>query len=106
MTRSACLHRSHMKHLRSPRSPGLPLWLAALVASSGCAAPRAKPQAAATPKKPVPAATHTVARGTLKRSVQLDAVFEAAEMHPLRIEPKAWMDWTVLEAVAHGARPC
>lgn len=25
-------------------------------------------------------------------------------MHPLRIAPKTWMDWTVLEAVPHGQR--
>jgi multidrug efflux pump subunit AcrA (membrane-fusion protein) len=40
----------------------------------------------------------------LKRAVQVDAVFEAMEMQPVKIEPKGWMDFTVTEAVRHGAR--
>ena len=35
---------------------------------------------------------------------QLDAVFEASEVTPIQAKPKAWMEMTVLEAVAHGAR--
>jgi len=45
-----------------------------------------------------------VARGTLKSKTQLDAVFEAAKVTPLKLEPKAWTDLTVLEAVPHGAK--
>jgi RND family efflux transporter MFP subunit len=94
-----------MNHRISPRWVDLPVVLAACLAITGCAAPKPKPQAApSTPKKPEPPASHTVARGALKRTVTLDAVFESAEMQALKIEPKAWMDWTVLEAVPHGAR--
>ncbi|MEY2411015.1 MAG: HlyD family secretion protein [Verrucomicrobiota bacterium] len=53
--------------------------------------------------KPAPA-THTVAKGTLKAKVQLDAVFESVDMTPVKIETKTWTDLTVLEAVPHGAR--
>jgi len=55
-------------------------------------------------KKPEGPATHTIARGALKPKVQLDAVVEAVEMAPVKLEPKAWTDLTVLEAVSHGAR--
>jgi len=48
--------------------------------------------------------THTIAKGALKPKVQLDAVFESADMTPVKLETKAWTDLTVLEAVAHGAR--
>ena len=79
--------------------------LAALLVSGGCAsAHKLAGPAAAAPKKPDAPPTHAVARGTLKRTVQLDAMFEAVEMQPVKIEPKTWMDLTVLEAVAHGAR--
>ncbi len=53
--------------------------------------------------KPTPA-THTIARGTLKAKVLLDAVFESVDMTPVKLETKAWTDLTVLEAVPHGAR--
>ncbi len=45
-----------------------------------------------------------VARGVLKSKLQLDAVFEAAEMAPVKISPKVWADLTVSEIVSHGAR--
>ena len=48
--------------------------------------------------------THTVTRGSVKGKVQLDAVIEAAEMQPVKIETKAWTDLTVIDAVTHGAR--
>lgn len=47
---------------------------------------------------------HTVARGVAKTKTQLDGVFEATEMQPVKIETLVWTDLTVLEAVAHGAR--
>jgi len=49
-------------------------------------------------------ATHKVARGTLKTTVQLDAVVEAREMTPVKLSPKVWTDLTVVDAVPHGAR--
>jgi len=53
---------------------------------------------------PTTAATHTIAKGALKPKVQLDAVFESAEMAPVKLETKAWSDLTVLEAVPHGGK--
>ena len=73
------------------------LLAAALAAGAGLAA-ESKP---ATPPAP---ATHTIAKGALKAKAQLDAVFESAEMAPVKLETKAWTDLTVLEAVPHGAR--
>jgi HlyD family secretion protein len=55
-------------------------------------------------KKAEKPATHAVTRGAIKVKVQLDAVLESVEMAPLKIEPKAWTDFTVLEAVPHGTR--
>ena len=72
--------------------------LAALLAAALAtgAAPAADP-------KPAPT-THTIAKGTLKPKVQLDAVFESIDMTPVKLETKAWTDLTVIEAVPHGAR--
>jgi len=59
----------------------------------------------ATPEKKAEGpSTHTIARGTLKTKVQLDAVLESEEMSPVKLEPKAWTDLTVKEAVPHGTR--
>ena len=75
------------------------LLAAALAAGgSGSAAAESKPAASPAP------ATHTIAKGTLKAKAQLDAVFESADMAPVKLETKAWTDLTVLEAVPHGAR--
>jgi multidrug efflux pump subunit AcrA (membrane-fusion protein) len=49
-------------------------------------------------------ATHTLIRGAVKNKGQLEAVFEAVEMMPMKLESKAWTDLTVIEAVAHGAK--
>jgi multidrug efflux pump subunit AcrA (membrane-fusion protein) len=48
--------------------------------------------------------TYTIVRGALKSKVQLDAVVEAVDMAPVKLETKAWTDLTVLEAAPHGAR--
>jgi HlyD family secretion protein len=50
-----------------------------------------------------PPETHEVKRGSLKVKVQLDGVFESAEMYPIRIRPKVWTDLTVVEPTQHGA---
>ena len=47
---------------------------------------------------------HTVARAVAKNKTQLDGVFEAAEMQPIKIETSVWTDLTVLEAVPHGTQ--
>lgn len=75
-------------------------------------APPDRPAAPDLPTKPTPPATpapkaaptHTVTRGSLKRTLAVDAVLEAVEMRAVRLEPKAWMDLTVIEAVPHGTR--
>jgi HlyD family secretion protein len=81
--------------------------------SSDPPAPEKKPDAPAaeekteTPpaeKKSEPPATHVITRGSIKVKVQLDAVLESVEMAPVKIEPKAWTDFPVLEAVPHGTR--
>lgn len=83
--------------------PGGSLLVTALL-SAGCASTGPRPSQAAPPKDTPPPPTHTVARAPAKPKVQLEAVFEAAEMTPVKIEAKAWTDLTVLEAVPHGAR--
>jgi len=72
-------------------------------APAGSSKPAAAP-AATTPAAPKEPASHVTGRGSIKRVVQFDAVLEAVEMHPVRLEPKAWADMTVAEAVPHGAR--
>jgi len=58
----------------------------------------------ASEKKAETPPTHMVKLGSLKREVKLDAVFEATQMRPVKLEPKVWVDLTVLEAVPHGTR--
>lgn len=94
----------------------LPFLLSLGLGLTACQSPSAKgkpaavnpaPSSAPAAAAPAPAkrpATQTVARGSLKRTLALDAVVEAVEMRPMRLEPKAWMDLTVVEAVPHGTR--
>ncbi len=93
-----------MNHQRSRPSLSPHFLLAALLACGGCTSAKPSRPTAVAPKKPDAPPTHTVTRGTLKRTAQLDAVFEAVEMQPVKIEPKTWMDLTVIEAVPHGSR--
>jgi HlyD family secretion protein len=48
--------------------------------------------------------THKVAPATLQITVQWDGVFEAKQMKPVKLAPKAWADMTVVDAAAHGSR--
>jgi len=93
-----------MKRQRSLVWMTVCLALAGLFFSAGCASPKPAGRVAVQPRKPDRPPTHTVARGTLKRTVQVDAVFEAVQMQAVRVEPKAWMDLTVTEAIPHGTR--
>jgi hypothetical protein len=78
---------------------GVAVALSTLALRPVAGAPSAVPE-----KKPETPPTYTVARGALKAKAQLDAVVEAVEMLPVKLEPKLWSDLTVLEAVPHGAR--
>jgi HlyD family secretion protein len=84
--------------------PFAPFLFSGLLVAGCSTTPPAKPQAVAPEKSPSTPPTHTVARAPAKAKVQLDAVLEATEMAPVKLEPKAWTDLTVLEAVPHGAR--
>ena len=72
-------------------------FLAALLISLAGFAPPAGAEDAAAAK------THTVKRGSLKVTVELDGVFEATNMHPIAFAPAEWNDLLVKQAVAHGA---
>lgn len=80
------------------------LFAICLLAGSMVRADSKETSAEAKPKKPEAPATHTISRGTLKGKVPLDAVVESLEMIPLKLEPKAWNELIVLEAVPHGAK--
>ncbi len=84
--------------LRTPNLLAALLASALALSSTHAADPKPSPGNSNAP------ATHTIAKGTLKAKVQLDAVFESLEMTPVKLETKAWTDLTVLDAVAHGAR--
>jgi len=79
------------------------LFLGSLGDAGGASSAGGEASPAADKKSDGPA-THTIARGMLKPKLQFDAVVEAVEMVPVKLEPKAWTDLTVLEAVPHGAR--
>ena len=66
--------------------------------------PSSLPEVDRKPPKGTEAQTYTVKRGSIKKKVQLDAIFEATEMSPIKIQTKSVPEFTVIEAVAHGAR--
>ena len=61
-------------------------------------------ETAAAENKSETNALATVTRGALKGKVQLEAIVEAADMRPVKLESLVWTDLTVLEAVPHGKR--
>jgi multidrug efflux pump subunit AcrA (membrane-fusion protein) len=79
-----------------------------LLIAAGCQTQGSRPRSVATQPaastNEKPAATYTMARSGAKPKPQVDAVFEAVEMAPVKLETKSWTDLPVLEAVAHGAR--
>jgi len=95
-----------MKHGNYPGTFLFAALLAVLLGALGCAATKSVQTAptSAAPKQPEQPPVHTVSRGSLKPKVQTDAVFQSVEMTALKLEPKAWADFTVLEAVPQGAR--
>jgi HlyD family secretion protein len=78
--------------------------LALVLAGGSCLAGETNAPAGAAPKPPEASTTHTLTRPPAKAKAQFDALFEAAEMLPIKLEPKAWTDLTLLEAAPHGAR--
>lgn len=61
-------------------------------------------RAAAIEPAPARPLAHVVTRGALDSTLRFEAAFEPASATPLRLEPRAWSDLTVLEAAAHGSR--
>ncbi len=78
------------------------LTLAAICSPPGGLAASSKPEAASG--KPERPETHVVGRTALKAKLQLEAIFEAVEMEPVKLTPESWSDLTVVEAVPHGRR--
>ena len=91
-----------MNHKTYCHRPGLGRTLATLLIFAGLPFLGGQSAAAAPEKKSETNSIATVTRGALKGKVQLEAVFEAADMRPLKLEPHVWADLTVLEAVPHG----
>ena len=92
-----------MKQTISSRSFGF-LSAVALASISLALRPVAGAPSSVPEKKPETPPAYTVARGALKSKAQLEAVVEAMNMAPIKLEPRLWNDLTVLEAVPHGAR--
>ena len=80
-------------------------WSFALLLAA-VSAPAADAPASAPPsrKEAEPPPAHVMARSPAKPKAQFDAVLEAVEMAPLKLDPKHWTDLAVLEALPHGAR--
>src|SRR5580765_5091340 len=91
--------------MKSARLNVLSIWAVsanALWFVAGCTSVETTRLAAASEKN-AGETTYTVTRPAVKTKVQLDAVFESAEMAPVKLEPKVWADLTVLDAVLHGS---
>jgi multidrug efflux pump subunit AcrA (membrane-fusion protein) len=76
--------------------------------SSTLPAQEAKPEAKEEKKDP-PAETaaageHVVKAGAFEIVHELDALFAPLKQHQISIVPKAWADWTVLDALPHGTK--
>ena len=84
--------------------PSFALSLPALICTGIIAAGASFASEPLEPKKTELPQTHTVKRGSLKSKAQVDAVLESLEMQPIKIVPKAWTDFTVVDAVAHGSK--
>jgi HlyD family secretion protein len=69
---------------------------------AGCKTVPAK-QTRASAKKAEPAAQAST-NATQKSKNQIDAVLESTEMAAIKIVPRTWADFTIIEAAAHGAR--
>ncbi len=62
-----------------------------------------EPAHAPAPATPAPP-TYTVKREPFKIQFELDGVFESRTMTEIIFHPEEWMNFTVLQAVEHGAR--
>ena len=92
----------HAKHTR--RQIRSTLFMAAVLAGLSCGAAESPVPATAAPKETNAPPTHTMTRAPAKSKAQFEAVLEAVEMAPLKLDAKAWTDLGVLEAVPHGIR--
>lgn len=68
--------------------------------------PAKRPAKSQTPTSPSANAipSQAVTRGNLKPRLQVDGVFEALEMEPLKLAPKVWQDLQVIELLPPGAK--
>lgn len=73
-----------------------------VAATSPAKRPAKGPTAVALPSA-VPS-SQPVIRGNLKPRLQVDGVFEALEMEPLKLAPKIWQDLQVVELLPPGAK--
>jgi HlyD family secretion protein len=67
--------------------------------AKGAAASAATP---AKPEVPAPPATHTVKKGPLRITVDLDGIFEAKTAREIIVKPEEWNMLVVESAAAHG----
>jgi multidrug efflux pump subunit AcrA (membrane-fusion protein) len=80
------------------------LLAAALFCWAGCKTTPAQKPAATSAKKPTSTATTGTNAPTKNSKGQIDAVLESAEMAAIKVAPRSWTDFTIVEAVSHGAR--
>ena len=80
------------------------LLVAALFCWAGCKTTPAPKPTSTSAKKPAAASTTPTNAPAKGAKGQIEAVLESAEMAPIKVVPKAWSDFTIIEAVSHGAR--
>lgn len=80
------------------------LILVVLLFASGCKTTPPKKEDSTAKNDKVTPPVHTVTNGTLKSKAQLDAVLESKEVTTIKINPRTWTDYTIIEAAPHGAK--
>jgi hypothetical protein len=80
------------------------LLVASLLCWAGCKTTPAQKPATTAAKKSAPAATAATNAPAKGNKGQIDAFLESTEMAALKVVPRAWSDFTIIEAVSHGAR--
>lgn len=77
------------------------LFILSVVSSLFAETPPPKQDAPAPPAKPE-APTHEVKPESFVVEVRVDGFFEAGQMHPVSLAPKAWGTLVVVSSIAHG----